>query len=34
LAFGVQRSVFDVFFFRESEGCLVALAVFKTAVAA
>ncbi|HEX3620196.1 MAG TPA: hypothetical protein VHU16_07470 [Candidatus Udaeobacter sp.] len=38
--FGVGHSLpavagtFDVFFLQESEGCLVALAVFKTVVAA
>jgi hypothetical protein len=34
LEFGVGRSAFGVFFFfiSESEGCLVALAVFKTVV--
>jgi hypothetical protein len=30
----IHRSwTFDIFFLRESEGCLVALAVFKTVVA-
>jgi hypothetical protein len=28
----VERWTLDVFFFSESEGCLVALAVFKTVV--